>query len=226
MISECLVVEFRVTGDDCPLAAASEASSGAAGTAAASTPGPTGSPIDAAPPLLRADGNTLLRFSTTSAAVGEVLEADDRIRYLHRAAADDGYTFRCLSKERCVVHRLIDEGFLVESVRYRDGAERHVGAVVGQEVLRGVLEAAGEAVGVQLERISTLGEAGDTPVETLWDLTPGQAEALETAHRMGYFDVPRSCSAAAVAGELGVSKSAFLERLRRAEAALLEQVLD
>lgn len=211
MISECLVVEFRVTGDDCPLAAASDA---------------VGEPIDAAPPLLRADGNTLLRFSTADPGVGDVLDADDRVRYLHRAAADEGYTFRCLSKERCVVHRLIDEGFLVESVRYRDGAERHAGAVVGQDVLQGVLEAAGEAVGVQLERISTLGEAGETPVETLWDLTPGQVAALETAHRMGYFDVPRSCSPEEVAGELDVSKSAFLERLRRAEAALLEQVLD
>lgn len=210
MISECLVVEFRVTGDECPLAAASRE---------------VDAPIDAAPPLRRADGYALLRFSTTSAPVGDVLDADDRIRYLHRAAAEDEYTFRCLSKERCVVHRLIDEGFLVESVRYRDGAERHVGAVVGQDVLRGVLEAAGEAVGVRLERISTLGEAGETPVESLWDLTPGQVEALETAHEMGFFDVPRSCSAAEVAETLGVSKSAFLERLRRAEAALLEQVL-
>lgn len=211
VISECLVVEFRVTGDGCPLAEAS---------------GATGGRIDAMAPLLREDGYTLLRFSTPEAAVGEVLEADDRIRYLHRTADEDRYTFRCLSKERCVVHRLIDEGFLVESVRYRDGAERHVGAVVGQAVLEGVLEAAGETVGVQLERITSLGEEGDETVRSYWNVTPAQAEALEAAYEMGYFEVPKETTAEAIAAEMELSKSAFLERLRRGQAALLGQALD
>jgi len=206
MISECLVVEFRVTGDDCPLAAASRSA---------------GEPIEAAPPLRRADGNTLLRFSTVDAAVGDTHDDDDRIRYLHRTSADSRHTFRCLSKDRCVVHELIDEGFLVDSVQYRDGIERHVGAVVGQEVLHGVLEAAGEAVGVKLERISPLGDDGDVSVETRWNLTPGQAAALETAYEMGYFEVPKRVTSAEVATELDISKSAFLERLRRGQARLL-----
>jgi predicted DNA binding protein len=42
---------------------------------------------------------------------------------------------------------------------------------------------------------------------------------------MGYFAVPREADAGAVAAELGVSKSAFLERLRRGHRSLLEQVL-
>jgi len=209
MISECLVVEFRVTGDDCPLAAASRSAEGS---------------IEAAPPLRRGDGNTLLRFSAVDAAVGDSLDADDRIRYLHRTSVDGRHTFRCLSKDRCVVHELIDEGFLVDSVQYRDGVERHVGAVVGQEVLHGVLEAAGEAVGVKLERISPLGDDGETAVETRWNLTPGQALALETAYEMGYFEVPKDVTSAEVAAELGVSKSAFLERLRRGQARLLGAV--
>jgi predicted DNA binding protein len=209
MISECLVVEFRVTGDDCPLAAASRSAEGS---------------IEAAPPLRRGDGNTLLRFSAVDAAVGDSLDADDRIRYLHRTSVDGRHTFRCLSKDRCVVHELIDEGFLVDSVQYRDGVERHVGAVVGQEVLHGVLEAAGEAVGVKLERISPLGDDGETAVETRWNLTPGQALALETAYEMGYFEVPKDVTSAEVAAELGVSKSAFLERLRRGQARILGAV--
>ncbi len=208
MISECLVVEFRVTDDGCPLAEASRA---------------TGTALEAAPPLRRADGYTLLRFSAP-AAVGDALDADDRIRYLHRAETDDGYAYRCLSKERCVVHRLIDEGFLVESVGYRDGVERHVGAVVGQEVLNGVLAAAGEAVGVRLERVSPLREEGESGVDARWDLTPAQAAALETALEMGYFEVPKVVTAEEVAAELDLSKSALLERLRRGQAALLRQV--
>ncbi|WP_247729018.1 helix-turn-helix domain-containing protein [Halovivax limisalsi] len=210
MIAECLVVEFRVTGDECPLAEASAA---------------VDAPIDAAPPLARADGTALLRFSTTDGAVADVLDADDRIRYLHRAG-DETVTFRCLATERCVVHRLIDRGFLVESIRYRDGTERLVGAVVGQAVLQDVLETAGETVGVQLVRLTPLGETDDTPVVSRWNLTAGQAEALETAYEMGYFEVPRRNDAASVADALGVSKSAFLERLRRAEATLLERALE
>ncbi|WP_254863327.1 helix-turn-helix domain-containing protein [Halovivax gelatinilyticus] len=211
MIPECLVVEFRVTGDGCPLADASAA---------------VDAPIDAAPPLARDDGTTLLRFSTTADAVADVLDGDDRIRYLHRTVGDDGTTFRCLSTERCVVHRLIDRGFLVESIRYRDGSERHVGAVVGQAVLQDVLETAGETVGVQLVRLTPLGEDDDSPIVSRWNLTAGQAEALETAYAMGYFEVPRTNDAATVADALGVSKSAFLERLRRAEATLLERALE
>lgn len=211
MISECLVVEFRVTGDGCPLAeAASQA----------------GAPIDAAPPLGRSDGYALLRFSARSAAVGDVLDADERIRYLHRSAGPDGYTFRCLTKEPCVVHRLIDRGFLVESIRYQDDAERHVGAVVGRAVLEQVMQTAGETVGVTLVRVTPLAAEEHAPVVSRWNLTPGQAEALETALEMGYYEVPREASPAAVAESLGVSKSAFLERLRRAEATLLERALE
>lgn len=211
MIEECLVVEFRVTGDDCPLAEASAA---------------VAAPIDAAPPLDRSDGTTLLRFSTPDGEVGEVLDQDDRIRYLHRTSGEAGTTFRCLSTERCVVHRLIDRGFLVEEIRYRDGSERHVGAVVGQSVLQDVLETAGETVGVQLVRLTPLGSEDDSPIVSRWNLTAGQAEALETAHRMGYFEVPRENDAATVADALGVSKSAFLERLRRAEGTLLQRALE
>ena len=211
MISECLVVEFRVTGDDCPLADASRS---------------TAAKIEAAPPLRRDDGNALLRFSVADPAVGDALDDDDRVRYLHRAETGEEHTFRCLSKERCVVHRLIEEGFLVESVGYREGVERHVGAVVGQEVLNGVLEAAGETVGVRLERISPLRGEGEGSVDSRWDLTPAQAEAMKAAYEMGYFEVPRGASSEAVAAELGVSKSAFLERLRRGERALLRHILD
>lgn len=211
MIDECLVVEFRVTGDGCPLADAA---------------GATGVVLDARPPLLRADGNALLFFSAPERdGVAETLDDDDRIRYLHASRAEDRVNFRCLSKAPCVVHRLIDAGFLVESVHYRGGAERHVGAVVGHDVLDGVLQAAGETVGVSLERMSPLTDEDDTAVAKRWDLTPAQEEALRAAFDLGYFTVPRSVTATDVADELDISKSAFLERLRRAQAALLEGML-
>lgn len=210
MIEECLAVEFRVQNDDCPLAEATLA---------------VDVEIDAQPPQRRSDGYDLLQFSSTgSDRITEVLDDDDRISYLHVSTSDGRYRYRCLSKHPCVVHRLIDGGLIVETLRYRDGAARIAGAVVGRDVLKGVMEAAGDTVGVQLERIYPLqSEAEEIPSQR-WDLTPAQEECIRTALEMGYFEIPRAASTEAVAGELGISESAFLERLRRGEQALFEQL--
>lgn len=212
MIDECLVVEFHITGDGCPLADATAA---------------TGARVEAHPPLLRRDGNALLRFSAPADAGGlaEVLDADGRIRYLHRVADGDRATFRCLSLDPCVVHELADVGLLVESVRYDGGEETLAGSVVGTDVLQGVLEAAGDRVGVTLERMHPLGPEVDAGVATGWAVTPAQEAALRAALAAGYFAVPREADASEVARELDISKSAFLERLRRGQQRLLEQTM-
>lgn len=210
MIEECLVVEFTVSGDDCPLATATRESDWVA---------------DAQPPQRRSDGNALLRFGApVGAEFSDRLHADDRIRYLHASRTDGRAEFRCLSRHPCVVHELIDVGFLVDSIQYRAGKERYRGAVVGYDVLEGVLEAAGDAVGVTLQRIYPLGETDERTASDRWDFTSAQAEAIRTAHEMGYFAVPKEVTATDVADELGIGKTAFLERLRRGQAALFEQV--
>ena len=210
MIEECLVVEVRVTGDACPLATATRE---------------TGARVDAEPPLLRRDDNSLLRFSAPADGnLSRALDADDRVRYLHRSRGDGRDQFRCLSMHPCVVHDLVDAGFMAESLTYAGGEGRFQGAVVGRSVLRGVMEAAGEAVGVTLERVYPLGPASGEP-SGRWDVTPPQEAALRAALAAGYFAVPKGATAAEVAADLDVSKSAFLERLRRGQAALLEQVL-
>jgi len=212
VIEECLVVEFRVTGDDCPLAAATRE---------------TGATVDASPPQLREDGYALVQCSTSASdadALADALDADDRVRYLHAAAAGDRVNLRCLSKQPCVVKRLTDAGFVVESMRYDDGEERYTGAVVGHDVLEGVMAAAGETVGVTLQRVYPLGGEDDDAVADRYPFTAPQEEAVRTAHELGYFEVPRAADAGDVADALGVSKSAFLERLRRGQAALYEHL--
>ncbi|MFP8957978.1 helix-turn-helix domain-containing protein [Natrialbaceae archaeon A-CW3] len=210
MIEECLVVEFAVTGDRCPLADATRA---------------TGKTVDAQPPQRRSDGYTLLRFSASSAgSLTETLDADERLRYLHASRSDGRINYRCLSRQPCVVHELIDAGFLVDAIQYAGGEERYTGAVVGHDVLEGVLEAAGETVGVTLERIYPLGDEDERAIAGRWNLTPAQEAALRAAFEMGYFQVPKAVTASDVADELGIGKSAFLERLRRGQAAMFGQV--
>jgi predicted DNA binding protein len=212
MIEECLMVEFRIEGDDCPLADAS---------------GVTNAVIDAAPPLLRDDGNVLLRFSAAASDdLQAYLDADERIRYLYHSSDDGRHNYRCLSLHRCVVHTLISAGFMVESLTYRDGDAILAGAVVGHEVLQTVMETAGETVGVQLKRVYALRAEEEESVAQQWDLTPPQEESLQYAVAMRYFAVPREATAADVAEQLGIGKSAFLERLHRAQQSLFSQLFD
>lgn len=210
MIPECLRATFRITGDDCPLAAASEAA---------------GTRIDASPPLLRADGNVHLRFSSpANDALARALDADARISYLYRSTAEGRDTYRCLSFDPCVVHALIDAGFMAESLTYRRGTAVMTGAVVGHKVLQSVMATAGDAVGITLERLSPMDGDDDSAVATRWDLTPAQTAALRQALVLGYFRVPREATAAEVAAALDISTSAFNERLHRGQQALLSQI--
>lgn len=211
MIEECLAVEIRVSGDDCPLADATR---------------DTGVTVDAHPPQLRYDENALLRFAApTNPDLTTTLDTDPRIRYLHVARTDDRQQYRCLSTHPCVVHELVSAGFLVESLRYQGDDTLFMGAVVGRDVLSGIVDRAAETVGVTLERVNPLGDEASGDVGRVLDLTDKQLAALHTAHELGYFAVPRSVTATEVAAELGIGKTAFLERLRRGERRLIEQLL-
>lgn len=56
-------------------------------------------------------------------------------------------------------------------------------------------------------------------------LTGRQREVLETAVRNGYFEVPRECTLADVADDLGVDKSTASTVLRRGESQILKWFL-
>ena len=210
MIDECLMTEFRIEGDDCPLADATRA---------------LGVTVDAAPPLMRDDRNVLLRFSSVpNDDLTAILDDDDRIRYLYQAETDGRYNYRCLSLHPCVVHELISRGFMVESLTYQNGNTILTGAVVGNDILKDVLETAGQTVGIQLKRVYSLRPDEDDAVEKQWDITPAQAASLRRALEMGYFKVPREATAEDVAAALDISKTAFLERLHRAQDALFSDL--
>ncbi|RRJ28913.1 helix-turn-helix domain-containing protein [Halocatena pleomorpha] len=68
---------------------------------------------------------------------------------------------------------------------------------------------------------STLGESRNEPTK----MTDCQREALYTAYEMGYFEIPRTATLTEVATTLGISASSLSERLRRAQAWLIEHSL-
>ena len=57
-------------------------------------------------------------------------------------------------------------------------------------------------------------------------LTDRQAEVLETAHRMGYFEHPKRANAGEVADELGITGTTLTEHLAAAQTKLLNAILD
>lgn len=59
----------------------------------------------------------------------------------------------------------------------------------------------------------------------LSDVTVKQWQALELAYERGYYDCPRKADLSELADELGISKSAVSQRLRAAEARLVEAVV-
>jgi len=209
MIEECLGVTFEVEDDDCPLAAASKRA---------------GTTIEASPPQLRSDGNALLKFSARkSEEIRELLDQDDRIRFLHRAESDEYDVYRCLSRQPCVVHDLVDSGFLADSLEYTDGRAVFSGAIVDRGGLKNVIDCPEDGVNVRLRHLSPIVTEAEGEVERLRNMTSRQEECVRVAVEMGYFSIPREVNAEDVAGELGISKSSFLERLRRAEREIFEE---
>ncbi|RMB25426.1 helix-turn-helix domain-containing protein [Haloplanus aerogenes] len=70
--------------------------------------------------------------------------------------------------------------------------------------------------------------AADESAATFVDrdtLTERQAEVVETAYEMGYFEYPRATNAERVAAELDIHPSTLAEHLATAQAKLLDQIV-
>lgn len=80
---------------------------------------------------------------------------------------------------------------------------------------------------LSVNQVETTGEAlgsGHLGRVLRTELSDEQLTVLRTAHRMGYFEVPRQASADEVAAELDIAQSTLSERLRLAETRLFDLV--
>lgn len=73
--------------------------------------------------------------------------------------------------------------------------------------------------------VDSVREAGGWRYSAYDRLSPRQRRALDAAHDLGYYDVPRRATHADVAEELGCSKSTASEHLRKAEAHLVRDAV-
>ena len=216
MIDESLVVEFTVTGNDCPVV---------------ETTADHDVVVDETPPAHRDDGRTLLHFHAEGETdeFTESLDETAEIDYLQVVDGGSVAQCRCLLHDSCILRELTTAGFMPHEIRIVDGTERFRGSVVGRDILRDVIQTVQELGNVKLDRVSQL-TAGtetdhglDATIES--SLTKQQREALVAALEQGYFEVPRGATATDVAEELDISKSSFLGRLKRAQQTVFEQLL-
>lgn len=216
MIDECLVVEFTVTGNDCPVVEATADHDVV---------------VDENPPAHRDDGRTLCHLyaeGDVEPFVESLDEAAD-VDYLQVSSGGSVSQARCLLHDECMLRELTTAGFMPHEIRLVDGTERFRGSVVGRDVLRDVIQTAQRLGNVELERVAEVTAGGDvdqqldTTIES--SLTKQQREALVAALNNGYFDVPRGATATEVAEELDISKSSFLGRIKRAQRTVFEQLL-
>jgi len=109
----------------------------------------------------------------------------------------------------------------LESGHVRPGCLHLVGHVSGRDVLTGLWQfLRTNEIDVDVLRLSHTTASEDTG-----RLTESQFEALVTAYEMGYFDESERVTQNEVATELGISRSSFSERLRRAQQHLVEEQL-
>ena len=74
-------------------------------------------------------------------------------------------------------------------------------------------------------KIRELANVDSVEDEYSYGLTESQRTTLLLAYNAGYFEIPRRISQAELASELGISKSAVSQRLRRATADLVDNTL-
>jgi len=112
-------------------------------------------------------------------------------------------------------------GYLFGPLRYRNDAIRF--SFVGTDAqLREILRQV--KVRKLQHRVLSLG-AADFGASPLDGLTEKQRGVLRTAHRLGYFEVPRRTDSRALARSLGLKAATVVEHLRKAEQRLLDGLL-
>lgn len=210
-----VIVELAVDGAGCPLVEATRDHDVV---------------LEERPPAIRSDGTPRVHFDAEGDvdAMESTVENHEAVSEVQFTESGSVGTCRASIDGECLLAPLVDAGFIPHEIRIENGVERLWGSVPGRDTLADVIAAAREHGSVRLERATTVSDepATETSPRDRPDtaLTKRQRDAVAAAQAMGYFEVPREADATAVADELGISKSAFLDRLKRAQATLFENL--
>jgi hypothetical protein len=121
------------------------------------------------------------------------------------------------------VARFVELGLVVvPPVQYRDDGAVAASIVGPGEQAHAAIDAIPDDIDVSVESVRAYGAHA---TDRAAGLTAPQREAVEAAVECGYYEPTRSGSVDAVGDELGCSASAAAERLRRAEANVMQKLV-
>lgn len=126
----------------------------------------------------------------------------------------DTFLLFVIARNRAVPHRIVLEGTQLRAVvTLRDWNHLKEFADILEDTYDGF-----ELLGTQQVETAGFPLGGEQLKHTVHGkLTTSQLQALEVAHRKGYFQVPQQATSREVADKLGISQSAVSERLRHAQ---------
>jgi hypothetical protein len=194
----------------CPAAALSQESQSTVTNVARSTPD--------------GDGRVVEDLTVESAADVH----DEQLTEIYSAGSRRTYRFDRESDHACVCERVEELGVPLSEVQARDGALELTFFAADVEVIRETVgRLRGDFDDVSVKYLSRAGDtaSGDLVMVDRDRLTDRQREVLETAYDLGYFEYPKGANAAAVADELGIATSTFVEHLSAAQSKLLDALL-
>ena len=144
-------------------------------------------------------------------------------------AGDSRSVYRYSHDDECPCSRVPNHGCPLRDVRADGGRLRLTFIVPDLDTLRTIAsELRSCCVDATVRRLVQSGATADDPTLLVADrsaFTDRQFEVLETAHEMGYFDSPKRAKADAVADELGIAVSTFVEHLSTAQTKLFDQIV-
>ena len=113
-------------------------------------------------------------------------------------------------------------GYLFSPLEIRDEKFR-ISYVGSEQQVKEFLKRLGD-IGIHY-KVASLTDASFSPDSPLNKLTDKQREVLITAHKLGYYEVPRKITSQQLAKKLGIGDSTLVEHLRKAEQRLIKHIL-
>lgn len=176
----------------------------------------------------------LARSSPLTRSVAEITESYEprRPSAQRRSRAKPGNAAREIFVEydstNSIDAAFVERGFIYDGpTRIRDGVERW--SLVTHHDRERVIDLLDEVreemdAEIDVERLSMADRSPSAEARPLDRLSDRQREAFLLARRNGYYGWPRETTARELAAELGVSKTTYLEHLRKAEEKLLDGI--
>ncbi|ELZ82370.1 DNA binding protein [Haloferax elongans ATCC BAA-1513] len=159
--------------------------------------------------------------------LGDALETAENVRDFELFPNGDEEAYCFLAAAGVTAGRVLFENFTREDVLTVPPIECHddgssTFTLVGTDsAIQAAVEGVPNDVPVTVDAVGSGPVAAGDPRRSL---SPRQREAVQTALRLGYYDVPRAVTTADVAEELGCSTATASEHLRRAELRIVSSL--